>query len=102
MSRHFRYQETEDNRNYKLEARELVKGLRGNQLYEMYEIVVKKLQHGNSDTRDKELIAVRDAIEGSTGIDTFRLGRIKTGYKSSMAENANPRDGFTKPAKKKA
>ena len=76
--------------------------MRGSQVYEMYEIVVKKLQHGNSDTRDKELIAVRDAIEGSTGIDTSRLRRLKYGYKSEMAATANPRDGFTKPAKKKA
>jgi|TARA_B110000240_G_scaffold190879_1_gene232651 hypothetical protein len=102
MSRHFRYQETEDNRNYKLEARELVKGLRGNQLYEMYEIVIKQLQRSNSPTKDTELKAVQSTIEDERGIDTFRLGRIKTGYKSSMAENANPRDGFTKPAKKKA
>ena len=102
MSRHFRYQETEDNRNYKLEARDLVKGLRGNQLYEMYEIVTKKLQRSNSPTKDNELKAVKATIEAERGIDTFRLGRITTGYKSSMAENANPRDGFTKPAKKKA
>ena len=101
MSRHFRYQETEDNRNYKLEARDLVKGLRGNQLYEMYEIVTKALQRSNSETKDKELTAVKETIEAQRGIDTFRLGRILNGYKSSMAETARPQDGFTKPAKKK-
>ena len=67
----------------------------------MYEIVIKKLQRGNSDTRDKELTAVRDAIEATRAIDTSRLRRLKYGFKSEMAATANPRDGFTKPAKKK-
>ena len=102
MSRNFKYEEQQDSRDYGTEARNLVRGSRGSQVYEMYEIVVKKLQRGNSDTRDRVLIAVRDAIEAYNGIDTSRLRRLKYGYKSEMAATANPKDGFTKPAKKKA
>jgi hypothetical protein len=101
MSRNFKYEEKVDSRDYKLEARDLVKALKGLQVYEMYEIVTKGLQRSNSETKDKELTAVKEAIEAQRGIDTFRLGRILTGYKSSMAETARPQDGFTKPAKKK-
>ena len=101
MSRNFKYEEKVDSRDYKLEARDLVKALKGLQMYEMYEIVTKGLQRSNSETKDKELTAVKEAIEAQRGIDTFRLGRILNGYKSSMAENARPQDGFTKPAKKK-
>tara|TARA_B100000780_G_scaffold247687_1_gene192722 strand:+ start:149 stop:457 length:309 start_codon:yes stop_codon:yes gene_type:complete len=101
MSRNYKYEEQNDSRDYGLEARNLVRGLKGSQVYEMYEIVIKKLQRGNSDTRDKELTAVRDAIEATRAIDTSRLRRLKYGFKSEMAATANPRDGFTKPAKKK-
>jgi hypothetical protein len=48
-----------------------------------------------------ELAAVVKAIESASGVEQHRLNRIKTGFKSSMAATANPRDGFTKPAKKK-
>ena len=101
MSRNYKYEEQNDSRDYGLEARNLVRGLKGSQVYEMHEIVIKKLQRGNSDTRDKELTAVRDAIEATRAIDTSRLRRLKYGFKSEMAATANPRDGFTKPAKKK-
>lgn len=100
----YSYQEkyaAQDVRNYASEAIELVKGLRGLQVYEMYEIVTKGLQRSNSPTKDKELDAVKLAIETSRGVDSFRLGRILNGYKSNMAETARPQDGFTKPAKKK-
>ena len=100
MSRNWKYEEKEDNRNYLLEARNLVKGLRGGQLYEMYEIVIKQLQRNNSPTKDKELSAVRDVIEQDRGVNAGRLRRIKYGYKSDMASTANPRDGYTKTAKK--
>ena len=102
MSRNYRGTEHEDNRNYTAEARDLVAGLKGNQLYEMYKIVTSQLQRGNSVTRDKELEAVKSAIQKVTGIDQHRLKHIITGYKSSMADGANPRDGFSKPNKKKA
>ena len=74
MSRNWKYEEKEDNRNYLLEARNLVKGLRGGQLYEMYEIVIKQLQRNNSPTKDKELSAVRDVIEQDRGVNAGRLG----------------------------
>jgi hypothetical protein len=102
MTRNYRGTEHEDNRNYAAEARNLVAGLKGDQLYEMYKIVNSQLQRGNSETRDKELKAVKSAIEKVNGIDRHRLKHIITGYKSSMADGANPRDGHSKPNKKKA
>lgn len=102
MSRNFRYDEKHDSRNYALEAHNLVKGLKGNHVYEMYEIVNKQLQRSNSEIRDKELIAVRYAIEQVSDVDISRLQHIKFGYKSSMAEDANPKDGYSKPARKKS
>ena len=69
--------------------------------YELYDIVLKKQKWSNSSTRDLELVAVAKAIEGTRGIDTHRLTKIKTGFKSEMAATARPKDGFTKPAKKK-
>ena len=91
----------EDNRKYDEEARNLIRTLGFEKQYELYDIVLKKQKWSNSSTRDLELAAVAKAIEGTRGIDQSRLLRIKTGFKSSMAANANPRDGFTKPAKKK-
>ena len=91
----------EDNRKYDEEARNLIRTLGFEKQYELYDIVLKKQKWSNSPTRDLELVAVARAIEGTRGIDQSRLLRIKTGFKSSMAANANPRDGFTKPAKKK-
>lgn len=102
MSRNYRGSEYKDNRNYTAEARDLVAGLKGNQVYEMYEIVNSQLRRSNSETRDKELEAVKLAIEEVTGIDKPRLRHIVTGYKSSMAEGAKPSDGFSKPNRKKA
>ena len=92
----------EDNRNYDEEARNLIRPLSLERQYELYDIVLKKQKWSNSPTRDLELAAVVKAIESASGIDQHRLNRIKTGFKSSMAATANPRDGFTKPAKKKA
>ena len=91
----------EDNRKYDEEARNLIRTLGFEKQYELYDIVLKKQKWSNPSTRDLELAAVAKAIEGTRGIDQSRLLRIKTGFKSSMAANANPRDGFTKPAKKK-
>ena len=91
----------EDNRKYDEEARNLIKGLGTQRQYELYDIVLKKQKWSNSSTRDLELAAVARAIENTRGIDQARLLKIKTGFKSSMAANARPQDGFTKPAKKK-
>jgi len=88
-------------RNFEQEAMELLSNLRGNQFYEMYEIVSEKLKRFNSPIRDQELKAVKVAIEKTKGIDQFRLKRIWEGYRSEMARTARPKDGFTKPAKKK-
>ena len=59
------------------------------------------MKRSQSDTRDKELTAVKKAIEGTRAIDKERLKRLYEGYRSSMAAGARPQDGFTKPAKKK-
>jgi len=88
-------------RNYAKEASELVAQLQGKQLYEMYEIVSNQLKRANSEERDQELKAVKIAIEKTPGVEKYRLDRIWNGYRSSMAANAKPSDGFTKPAKKK-
>ena len=97
-----KYAPQEDSRNYNEEARNLIRTLSFERQYELYDIVLKKQKYSNSATRDLELVAVARAIESTNGIDRPRLDRIKRGFKSSMAANANPRDGFTKPAKKKA
>lgn len=91
----------EDNRKYDEEAKNLIKGLGTQRQYELYDIVLKKQKYSNSPVRDLELAAVVRAIESTRGIDQSRLLKIKTGFKSSMAANARPQDGFTKPAKKK-
>lgn len=97
-----KYAPQEDNRKYDEEARNLIRALGFEKQYELYDIVLKKQRWSNSPTRDLELVAVAKAIEGTRGIDEHRLSRIKNGFKSDMAANARPQDGFTKPAKKKA
>ena len=88
-------------RNYLAEAKAMISKLKFNQLYEMYEIVSSKLKYHNSEERDKELNAVKEAIECVKGIDEYRLKRIWSGYSSNMAKDAKPKDGFTKPNKKR-
>ena len=91
-----------DQRNYDAEARMLLKEVSGNQLYALYEIVVNKLKnHSQSDTRQKELEAVKSAIEKVHLVDIPRLTRIVRGYQSSMAQGAKGKDGATKPYRKK-
>jgi hypothetical protein len=97
-----KYAPQEDNRKYDEEARNLIRALGFEKQYELYDIVLKKQKWSNSPTRDLELAAVVKAIQGTRGIDEHRLSRIKNGFKSDMAANARPQDGFTKPAKKKA
>jgi hypothetical protein len=97
-----KYAPQEDNRKYDEEARNLIRALGFEKQYELYDIVLKKQRWSNSPTRDLELVAVAKAIESTRGIDEHRLSRIKNGFKSDMAANARPQDGFTKPAKKKA
>ena len=102
MSRNYRHEDKQDNRNYDLEAKNLIRSLRGNDLYNLYEIVSNQLKRANSETRDKELNAVKNAIEKTPDIDHFRLKRIWDGYRSSMAQTANPKDGNARVVKKKA
>jgi hypothetical protein len=97
-----KYAPQEDNRKYDEEARNLIRALGTERKYELYDIVLKKQKWSNSPTRDLELAAVVKAIENTREIDEHRLSRIKNGFKSDMAANARPQDGFTKPAKKKA
>jgi hypothetical protein len=96
-----KYLPKEDNRKYDEEARNLIRPLSNERQYELYDIVLKKQKYSNSPARDLELAAVVKAIETTKGIDHPRLQRIKTGYKSDMAANAMPKDGYTKPNKKK-
>jgi hypothetical protein len=97
----FRYDPLEDTRDYDAEARELIKDLSDGKKYALYEIVIEKQKRANNPVRDKELNAVKRAIESDRWLDKDRLARIFRGYRSSMAANARPEDGFTKPAKKK-
>ena len=96
-----KYAPQEDNRKYDEEARNLIRALGTERKYELYDIVLKKQKWSNSPTRDLELAAVVKAIESTREIDEHRLSRIKNGFKSDMAATARPKDGFTKPAKKK-
>tara|TARA_B110000046_G_scaffold63373_1_gene70846 strand:+ start:186 stop:482 length:297 start_codon:yes stop_codon:yes gene_type:complete len=96
-----KYLPPEDSRNYNEEARNLIRTLGFERQYELYDIVLKKQKWSNSSTRDLELAAVARAIESTRGIDTHRLTKIKTGFKSEMAATARPKDGYTKPNKKK-
>ena len=89
-----------DDRNYLKEARELVKGLTTSQTYEMYEVVLNKLQRYQTETRQRELEAVKKAIEQTKGLDASRIHKIRKGY-GEMAQNANAKDGNTQKWKKK-
>lgn len=95
------YNEKPSNRDFATEARNLIRGLRGSDLYHLYEIVIERLKRSNNETRDCELNAVKTEIERDRTLDESRLTSIKRGYKSEMAANAKPADGYTAPAKKK-
>lgn len=89
-----------DDRNYLKEARELVKGLTTSQTYEMYEVVLNKLGRYQSETRQRELEAVKKAIETTKGLDASRIHKIRKGY-GAMAQDARAKDGNTQKWKKK-
>ena len=91
----------QDERNYDLEAKHLLKGLKKNQLYELYEICCGKSRAGQlSEKREKEVLAVIKAIEKVRDIDLGSLYRIKKG-KSEMAQDAREKDGRTTVNRKK-
>jgi len=93
-----------DYRNYDKEAREMLRGLSDNDLYKLYDIVLKQKQKSNSEERDKELFAVQKAIEKTQNIDKYRLLHLSRGYKSSMAQDAGLGDliANNNPKKKKS
>ena len=97
----WKYSEKNDNRNYDLEAKELLKPLREAQLYEMYGIVNKQLQRSVTPVREKELNAVRKAIESYPGIDKSKLSFVLHGYKSEMGVHLNIVEGDKSTYKKK-
>jgi|TARA_R110002074_G_scaffold375392_1_gene552045 hypothetical protein len=102
MSRNWRGAEHVDDRNYAVEARNLINGLKGSQIYEMYGIVTSQLKKRHSDTREKELKAVKTAIETQPHIDKHRLKHIVNGYQSEMARTGRPKDGQKTPYRKKS
>jgi hypothetical protein len=89
-----------DDRNYLKEARELIKPLDAGQIYELYEVVLNKLQRYQTETRQRELEAVKKAIEQTKGLDSSRIHKIRKGY-GEMAQNARAKDGNTQKWKKK-
>ena len=93
--------QNKDFRNYDKEAREMIRGMPSNQLYELYEIVCEKLRVHQEDTRYKELAAVRSAIEAVPRLQTERLQATRKGHRSEMARDARASDGNTRPNRKK-
>jgi hypothetical protein len=96
-----KWRQQEDTRSYDHEAYEMVKDLNTSQCYDLYDIVLKKLKQSNSETRDKELQAVKRAIESRRSLDVYKLDRIKNGFKGQMAQDARPKDGQTDVNRKK-
>jgi hypothetical protein len=92
---------TEDFRNYDKEARELIKGMASNQLYELYEIVCRKLEVYQDPERVRELKAVQKAIAQVPRLQPERLRLMLKGYRSEMATDARISDGSTRPNRKK-
>ena len=62
-----------DSRNYDAEAKNLLKEVKGNQIYSLYEIVTNQLKRSASDERRRELEAVKKAIQNTPNIDMARL-----------------------------
>ena len=75
-------------RNYDKEAREMVSGLGSNQKYELYSIVLDQLQRRCSDDRNRELQAVKYAIERDKSLDKTRLKKMTIGD-TGMAADVN-------------
>ena len=90
-----------DSRNYYAEAKNLLKEVKGNQIYSLYEIVTNQLKRSASDERRRELEAVKKAIQNTPNIDMARLSKVTRGYGSSMAADARAVDGNTKIQRKK-
>ena len=89
-----------DDRNYLKEARDLIKPLTTRQIYEMYELVLNKLQRYQTETRQRELEAVKKAIDQTKGLDSSTLYKLRKGY-GAMASDARAKDGNKQKWKKK-
>ena len=77
-----------EDRNYHGDAIKLIKGLDEYQLYELYEIVIEKLNYGTTLRREKELLAVKKVIEEKKGLDPHRLARSRRGRSEMAKEGA--------------
>jgi len=77
-----------DERNYHGDAVKLIKGLDKYQLYELYEIVIEKLNYGSTERREKELLAVKKVIEDRKDLDSARLFRSRQGRSEMAKEGA--------------
>ncbi len=77
-----------DERNYHGDAVKLIKGLDKYQLYELYEIVIEKLNYGSTWKREKELLAVKKVIEEVKDLDPSRLYRSRQGRSEMAKEGA--------------
>ena len=89
-----------DQRNYIGEATALVKGLSKLQRYELYEICCEKMYQGMPEKREKELLAVRQVLEGHKDLDRTTLAKYRMG-RSEMSKGARERDGRTTVHRKK-
>jgi hypothetical protein len=89
-----------DERNYIGDATKLIKGLDKGQLYELYEIVIEKLNYGTTMKKEKELLAVKKVIEDQSQLDPQRIKKLSRG-RSEMSKDARPRDGQTTVNRKK-
>ena len=90
-----------DDRNYIAQANDLIRGLRINDLYKLFEIVINEQKRAASEERHKELKAVYEVIKHQPKLDSGRLMRIERGY-GQMAQNARAKDGNTIKYGKKA
>lgn len=88
-------------RDYDQEARNMIRDLSSEQLYELYEIVINMQQKAQSNERRKELQAVQRAVQAVPRLHTARLRSIRDGYNSEMARDARISDGSTRPSRKK-
>ena len=99
MSSKWKYEEKKE-RNFMAEAKQLINGLKDNQLYKLYQIVLDQKPKSRSEERDKELNAVQESIEQIRGLDKSKLYKMRQGYGSEMAATANAKDGNKKPFRK--
>ena len=90
-----------DTRDYATEARNMVKPLAKNQCYELYEIVLHKLQRvPQGSTKEKEYEAVKEALEARKDLDYYVMLKHRKGY-GNMANGARAKDGNTEKHKKR-